>query len=297
MFFKSRNPVRVVIYGEHSPDWMRALSEGAPVWENLIADRKLLVEHVSQTPIPQAQLAGALTIVVPLMEEHTESCPPEFPALIPTRLALRTFRDKGAFAEYAAQQGLSARCPVVYPNSGVARFPCVLKRTDLNAGIGVVIAESGDHLKELLQEPLFSGYPYILQSLVPGDCEYVTHCICDRGRIVWHCSYAYDLDPQIRLRVSGSKTRRAEISPAQLAELGKFLAPLAFSGPCNIDHKVADDGHVIVFEINPRLGGSLMYPENLDDLRAALSSLVQSVILRKRAFIPRLTLVQDFLGR
>jgi len=54
-----------------------------------------------------------------------------------------------------------------------------------------------------------------------------------------------------------------------------MLRPLAFSGPCNADYKLTVDGRLQIFEIDPRLGGTLMLPSQSDQLRAALACIIE----------------------
>lgn len=55
----------------------------------------------------------------------------------------------------------------------------------------------------------------------------------------------------------------------------RFLAPLDYQGPANIDFRRRADGRLALLEINPRLGGSLMRPEFAADLDAALGIIVR----------------------
>ena len=61
---------------------------------------------------------------------------------------------------------------------------------------------------------------------------------------------------------------------AIVRQIEAVLAPLAYNGPCNLDYKLDPDGKIRVFEINPRLGGSLMMPQHGEELRQALACIV-----------------------
>ena len=52
-----------------------------------------------------------------------------------------------------------------------------------------------------------------------------------------------------------------------------MLAPLNYRGPCVIDYKLAD-GRVQIFEINPRLGGTLLLDAHARLLREALAHIL-----------------------
>ena len=70
--------------------------------------------------------------------------------------------------------------------------------------------------------------------------------------------------------------RRWTIATPQsvVTQFEKALAPLSYNGPCNLVCKFAANGTVRIFEINPRLGGSLMLPQYKDQLQQALTCIV-----------------------
>lgn len=273
-WWRPEDYVRVVIYGSHSEDWMTALGPGAEAWAGVPGVYEVL--QVAEG------LAGSIpretrhrTVVIPLMEPHIALCPAGYSRLIPTEQALRTLQDKGAFAAYARSCGLAALCPETYTGPGQAVYPCVLKRLDLNNCDGVRVVTSEEECRECLEQEPWRGRAYLLQEYVASDDDRCTHCVCVDGQIVWHCSYVYSPAPKnIQERYAQILQRVTE--PAScMADFQALLAPLRFSGPCNIDYRIRAKGRVAVLEINPRLGGSLMRPVNRDDLKAALATIVQ----------------------
>jgi predicted ATP-grasp superfamily ATP-dependent carboligase len=269
--------VRVIIYGEHSPDWMAALGPDAPVWSRMpnVGDVVVVPDH------PVARIAtrlrwSARTVVIPLMETHTRHRPRRYASLVPDDRALRILSDKAAFADYLSQIGRSNLAPRTFANHADATYPCVLKRVDLNGGHGVVVVHSREELAARLNDDMWRGRPFVLQSYIPGGPEYVAHCVARNGRVLWHRAYAYEVDPRVAIRTPGNTgaSHPAPLAPCHLAQIESLLLPLAYSGPCNIDYKLSDTGDIVVFEINPRLGGSLMQPDKIDDLHAALSCII-----------------------
>lgn len=277
-----RSPsVRVIIYGEHSPDWMTALAPGAPVWREMLEVGEVLsIPDTAAAEIPEPRHQHVRTVMIPLMEDHTRHCPRRFPSLIPDERAIAVLSDKGAFSTYVAAHGFGDLCPRTYESGAEAVFPCVLKRTDLNGGHGVAVVGSLLDLEARLEQPPWEGRPVILQSLAAGATEYVTHCVCRYGRVLWHCSFAYALDrpDAIRTHDSGEILGPVPTPPLMLSQIEAFLAPLSYSGPCNVDYKLSGEGNIIVFEINPRLGGSLMRPDNVGYLRGALSHTIKAAL-------------------
>ncbi len=196
----------------------------------------------------------AASVQVPLMEDDILACPD---ALRPSAIAIATLRDKAAFRDYAERERLDYLCP-----ARTTTFPCMLKRTDSFSGTGVALVHSQTQLDTLLAQDPWLGHPWILQEHVPDGIEYVTHMVAKDGVALWRCTYEYSA-------TKGRTTKR----PTPFAEaVEAFLAPLAFSGPCCANYKIVG-GHMKLFEINPRIGGSLMRDENRSDLREALTAI------------------------
>ena len=119
---------------------------------------------------------------------------------------------------------------------------------------------------------------------VPGDVEIVGHVSPDQpelffglevGDILWSSSFAWDLgsDTQFGIPVFGA-TVSVPAPCRVLFHIAAILAPLGYSGPCCANYKVLPSGEIAIFEINPRLGGSLMNPRNIDLLRQAMAHIV-----------------------
>jgi carbamoylphosphate synthase large subunit len=199
-------------------------------------------------------------------------------SLEPTAHAVAALEDKAAFATYMAAHGFERYCPHTFAGRHDAVFPCMLKRTDLSASLGVAIVQSAEHLDEVLRTRTFDGHPYILQEMVPGNIEYATYCVCKDGRVLWSCSFATDIGAPIAIKREDNALRREATasSPEVLRQIEAVLMPLAFSGPCNVDYKLAADGRMQIFEINPRLGGTLMLPAQSGQLRAALNCIIEN---------------------
>jgi carbamoylphosphate synthase large subunit len=150
----------------------------------------------------------------------------------------------------------------------------VLKRVDLAGGIGIEVVRSRVHLESLLQTAVFRGREVLLQAFVPGQTEYVTHCVCKDGSILWSCSFVWTLGPEaFGIPVFGDTTSLTA-SCRTLSDIARILAPLRYSGPCCVNYKLLPNGEIAIFEINPRLGGSLMNPRNIEFLRQAMAHII-----------------------
>jgi hypothetical protein len=264
--------VRVVLYGLPYADWNASLSD-RQLWQDL-----RVVSEVRRIPGLRWLLPWSTerTVVIPMKTEHAVTVPQRYRGLIPDRRSALLMADKSTFQRYLVDNGLTAYAPATYASPDEAAFPCVVKRLDLSASVGVEIATSRRHLDEILQSPVFSGHPALLQALTPGIVEYASFCVCDGGRIVWDCTFASTMSgPAVIKNEDNGKDRRiVATDPAVLEQFEAVLAPLAYRGPCVIDYKIADDGRVQLFEINPRLGGTLLLKANARLLRETLSHMI-----------------------
>jgi carbamoylphosphate synthase large subunit len=279
--------IRVIIYGQHTKEWTRAFSS-PELWKKIETVIEILLVNDSPDPkIPDPTGKEISTIIIPLTEQHTKNCPKQYRSLIPDVRSIDIFRNKDKFSIYVMQHKLEHLCPVRYTHSEEIIYPCILKRTDLNAGRGIQIVHSLQHLRFLLQHETWREKEYIVQAMVMGQIEYVSHCICVNGKIVWHCSFAYEMGQteEIRNPLNYKTISNCFATEDNIAQLEKFLLPLRYSGPCNIDYKIDRNGKLLVFEINPRFGGSLMLPENENYLREAIVSIIKNAIFTQNEMV------------
>ncbi len=273
--------IRVVIYGRHSDDWMAALGPGAPVWRYLPRVAEIVEVADAGAAATLASCRGhQRTVIIPLLENHIRTCPPNAHALIAPPAIIDLLASKSAFAAHLEAHNLAALAPLRFQTAAHAQFPCVIKRTNLNAGQGVAIADDRAKLDRLLQQEMWRGQDVVLQEWIPGDTECVTHCLCKDGRILWHASFAYPMgdQPVVRCPANSRQIHSVRTPAAALAAFEAILRPLAYTGPCNIDHKILPNGQIKIFEINPRLGGSLLRPATTRHLAALLSCLLDTAL-------------------
>jgi carbamoylphosphate synthase large subunit len=185
--------------------------------------------------------------------------------------------------------GFSANLPKLFSSALSATFPCVLKRTDLNGGVGVVQARSPGDLFGLRHEGLWADQPVLIEEFIPGAKEYVTHVVCSEGRILWHHTFQYVMrdDDPIRRPSSRYAFTSTRLEPATLGVFAKILAAFGYDGPANIDFKMRRS-RPVVLEINPRLGGSLMRPENTRILAQSLREIIRAA-MQKSSLRPALS--------
>lgn len=275
---RSTERIRVVIYGVHSEDWMTALSPAAEIWKQVAGVEEVLLLSEGQTQgMPTQQDPTIKTVLIPLMERHAINCPSGYFTLMPSAQMLLTLGLKHNFADYMQRIGLISFCPKHYKKTEDIRYPCVLKRVNLCAGIGVALIRSIDELNLRAHESQWQKQLVVIQEAVLEGVEFVTHLVVKRGKILWHATFLYKLRKNETIRTPSNvvEIQRSLADKHVLHIFEKCLGRLDYSGPCNIDYKLLDNGLLKILEINPRLGGSLMRKDSADLLAAALSCILK----------------------
>ncbi len=273
--FLSERPERVVLYGAGSEPWRNALGPGSDVWNGVAGVNEVVLAEGLPDLLRAGWAGGRQSIVIPLRRPAMQAMPPFYWSLAPTRRAHDTCDDKRRFARFMAAAGLADLMPRSWEDKGDCRFPCLVKRNNRSGSDGVAIVNSPAELEAVMAVPPFRRRPVMFQELVDGLVDHATHTVAVAGRIVWHTSYAYDIDPATRLQTSAVHATRRRIGtpPAVLAQFERVLAALRYDGPASFDWRPRGSGFVL-FEVNPRFGGSMMLPINRDDLRAGVSAVL-----------------------
>lgn len=266
--------MKVVVFGYHSSDWTRALGPTSLVWRHLLPDAG--ITHIANTdPIPE----GA--IVLPLMEKDIITLIKNHPtskALVPPLEILETWSNKYRFVRFAQTHDLTAYLPTIYDDSSTAQLPCIYKPATLNNGDGVRVLKTIEELNETLRGK--HTEEFVLQAYVPGDVEYTSHCVAVRGELVKIVTFKYYTAEYAVTSTYNCpwKTETVELTTAQEDVFREFLRMGNYSGPCNIDYKLGVDGLPLIFEVNPRFGGSLMRLQNRQALEMLLGTILKQLM-------------------
>lgn len=275
--------VRVVIYGTFHGNWMAALAPDAPVWRLVKSVCEVvIVPHQANAEIPPSRDPDAVSVMIPLLEEHARHMPKGYPSLVATMQAIDTLADKARFADFVEGTAFAEFSPKTYRSAYEAKAPFLVKRTDLIAGFGVSLVRSAGYFRYAMTNPIFVGHPVIFQEFIPGGTEYVTHAVCEDGKAIWKCTFAYTLDDPYEVKTGAKDHRPVRVAtPAGVVDAIEIVTKrLGYDGPLAANFKLAN-GKPIFFEINPRFGGSLMDVEHVELLAQALT-LVIDLALSKR---------------
>lgn len=196
-------------------------------------------------------------------------------ATSPDHSLVETFDDKSRFARFMMDHGLDDLLPDVYAMStpdgpatlAPVAYPCILKLGVTFGGVG-----SSVHLDERMPPNIhkFGRHEsFILQRFIPGGTEYGGHFYLESGDIKRFVYYKSTRDAQQHVqrgRVPKNAYRKRDDLPAHDRFVDLF-ARVDYTGYACADFKL-EDGVPKIFEINPRLGGTLVH--DVDDLLAFL---------------------------
>jgi hypothetical protein len=217
------------------------------VWDGVpgVIEVQRVADRSSVNAVPSN--ADIRTVIIPLGEEHYSEAPRSYLSLVPDARAIATLSNKASFAAYLDEHGLSKLRPTNYGSDEDVEFPFVLKRTDLAGGMGIEFVRSTAEFDRRLKTTMFRGKQRLLQAFVAGSTEYVTHCVCKDGVILWDCTFAWGLgsDTQFGIPDFGA-TIPFSASRKTLSDIAAALAPLRYSGPCCVNYKLLRNGDISI---------------------------------------------------
>ncbi|RUO98811.1 MAG: hypothetical protein EKK30_09710 [Hyphomicrobium sp.] len=157
--------------------------------------------------------------------------------------------DKKLFSEPLIGLGFSGLVPRVGAPQEL-RFPIVRKKRVDEYGLSVSVYADASQLPEN------SGDDFFYQEYVRGSDEYATHAICVDGKVVYSSTYKYlfGADTHVKSFASFPDTT-LDLGGYLMPELSDILAEIRYTGCACFNYKLRD-GVPMIFELNPRVGGS-----------------------------------------
>ena len=199
----------------------------------------------------------AYDVIIPLARRHAEALgrrpdlkgrkflhpSPETVALCHDKLALTRFLIAEGFGDFVP----SLRAPG-------APYPYVWKRRQSAFGRDCHIVRGPEDERDL--DP--ADPDWFAQVVAPAPIEYATHILRAGGKIHYVSSMTYQLaGPGLVLgQLNAPRAIRLDAGCPHLDIFAAILDRLDYEGVTCIDYKV-EGGRPLIFEINPRFGGSL----------------------------------------
>ena len=223
-------------------------------------------------------------------------------AIMPSLNNFKILCCKHNFNEFINSMSFQQYVPTTYNNlDEITQLPIILKRFDLNSGRGSFIINSNifdNNVKSIvLNTVLEKDYEiktqiskqnnmqleklildkYIIQEYLINPIEYVSFIVFKNNNILECITYQYNYESNNYIKGAIYESDARRITKIQLEQqyldvFKNILIELDYFGICNIDFKI-QNGLLKIFEINPRLGGSLMLDMNKNDLIVLLKSM------------------------
>uniref|UniRef100_A0A7S1KW93 ATP-grasp domain-containing protein n=1 Tax=Alexandrium catenella TaxID=2925 RepID=A0A7S1KW93_ALECA len=117
------------------------------------------------------------------------------------------------------------------------------------------------------------GENWVLQELAPGHLEYSTSLLVHEGKILdAMCSrYEFGSDVYVWPALEYSRSEYVSVPKEHLDIMSRML--VGFSGVCNFNYKLRPSGKICIFEVNPRVGGDLVFDVPKKRVRAFFEKL------------------------
>jgi len=275
-FYNRLKIKRVIIYGLHSEDWHLALSPNSKVWKLLPSVGKVFAVDGLPECLPKKKIFFK-DYIIPLLENHISATPDSRTSLKPRLELLEKFANKKKFNNLLIELSLSQYQPEHYSDETIIKYPVVLKRTDLNAAKGMKIIFTKDELIDSLSQDMWRDNEFIIQEFIESTSEFACHAVYKDGIRLWDTTIKYFKSDTLVLIGSETKIKSTHIESSfdALKVFDEIMLKTKYSGPCNIDYSY-QSSDLKIFEINPRLGGSLMKTENVKLLAQALTAIIKA---------------------
>jgi carbamoylphosphate synthase large subunit len=250
----------VIPYGNSHENWKTALSHSSTIWDDLpYVETVILVDDLN-FPLKQVSSKYEKTVLIPLKESNILSHPQGYLTLVPSKEIIQIASYKDKFYDFLTKHGFKENFPQPLDDVDFTA-PFILKRLHGEGGFGIFLVWDEKRYKEVLTQPSLKNEPYVLEEYIEGDDEYIFYAVCKSGEILWSASLVGK--PPVDSRVQkGSFTNAAEVEiPLEIYNVFKdIFKALNYEGPANFNYKLKNNKPVI-FEMNPRMGGTLMLPQ------------------------------------
>lgn len=271
----------VVIYGKGLwPTWLEALGTDSPFWEGFSSIEKVIEVDKLNFPLQEICKNYNKSVLIPLSVENNLNHPTGCLTLVSSKETINTFQNKDLFYNFLESNGLKEYFPkTIEVTSSTPEFPFIMKRLDLYGGVGVALIWDQERYEWALNNHRFKGQRYVVQEYIEGDAEYVTQVMCKNGDLLWHCTFEGTVPKNGKVNMGSFADKTITIEPEVLEVFRKIFKLANYSGPANVNFKFRD-GKPVIFESNPRFGGTMFLPMFRPQLKQSIMTLLNNAYLQ-----------------
>ena len=275
----------IVIYGKGLwPTWREALGTDSPFWEGFSSIEKVIEVDTLDFPIQEVFKNYKKSVLIPLSVDDNLNHPKGCLTLVSSKETINTFNNKDLFYNFLEDNNLKEYFPkTVDSASPILEFPFIIKRLDLYGGVGVVLIWDQQRYDWAINTPRFKGQRYIVQEYIEGEVEYVTQVMCKDGDILWNATFESAVPQDSKVTMGAFKDPKLVNMDLEVIKVFRKIFKLAnYSGPANVNFKIRN-GKPVIFESNPRFGGSMFLPETRLYLKQSIMTLLNNAYLQTEA--------------
>lgn len=182
--------------------------------------------------------------------------------------------NKRSFTNFLRERNLLHYCPRIYSKG------CSLDSDDLVVvKQSISVASFGVNKKKIRDLEKWELEYCLIQEYIYGSEEFDAIFVLDKGEITLAFAYLteFDKDEYIKFHEDAKLVsyKKVQVSKKIKKIIEEIMQPTSFTGACCFDFKIKDD-KIRIFEINPRLDGSLTSPWNKDDLAEVIRHLIRN---------------------
>ena len=271
----------VVPYGSSHENWKTALSHTSTIWADLPYVEAVVVVNDLEFPLKQIASKYSKTVLIPLKESNILSHPEGYLTLVPPKEVVHIASYKDKFYNFLIEQGFQEYIPQTL-DAPDFNTPFIVKRLHGEGGLGIFLVWDKDRYSEVMQQPSLKNEPYILEEYIEGDDEYVFYVVCKDGEILWSASLVGQAPTDSRVQKgSFANASEVEINAEVLDVFTAIFKALKYTGPANFNYKLKNN-KPIIFEMNPRMGGTLMNPQFSHLLSECVKAITSNAYLQDK---------------
>ena len=187
---------------------------------------------------------------------------------------LEQFYEKKLFSNFVKKFNLQKYVPKYYTEQSSDNDLVILKPN-------ISAFSDGVYTKKLFEVTKKEFKDYVVQKYIFNSKEYAGYFVSHNGKITY--SFAFEREfgngEYIKIKNPCLHEKIVQVDSDTIKSIEKFLKPYKYTGPSCFDYKIVD-GKISVFEINPRLGGSLS-DGRYKELSNIISELIKNYDKRK----------------
>ena len=272
----------VVIYGKGLwSSWKDALGTDSEFWKGFSSIDKVIEIDTLDFPLQEVRKNYNKTVLIPLSVEDNLNHPKGCFTLVSSPETINIFNNKDLFYNFLSDNGLKEYFPKTLDiTSPTPEFPFIMKRLDLYGGVGIALIWDQQRYEWALNNHRFKDKRYLVQEYVEGDVEYVTQVMCKDGEIIWNVTFEGPVPKDGKVNMGPfAENKIVTMEPEVLDVFRKIFKLANYSGPANVNFKLRD-GKPVIFESNPRFGGSMFLPMFRPQLKQSITALLNNAYLQ-----------------